>query len=226
MRRRNRKKKLCLFLLVILFILLMILILFELRLRPLVLNAARSRARLYASEVIAVCVDDALNSLPDGQKLIEVVYGDVGVSSIETNIAALNRVRSDSIRNIAGDVSDIDKMTLSVPIGNLIGSNLLTGRGASVGIRLVPIGDVAAELYSEFIESGVNQTMHRIYLRVRVAMNMLVGWDTVKLELSNDVILAETIIVGEVPDAYTAINRFEIDENEENDLNDYAATLP
>lgn len=68
--------------------------------------------------------------------------------------------------------------------------------------------------------------MHRIYLRVKIAMNMLVGWDTVKLELSCDAILAETIIVGDVPDAYTAINRFEIDENEENDLNDYAATLP
>ena len=226
MRRRVRRKKLCLVLLVILFVFLIVITLFELRLRPLVLNAARSQARLYASEVIAVCVDDALTALPEGQKLIDVVYGDVGVSSIETNISALNRVRTDSVKNITRSVSDIDKMTLSVPLGNLIGGSLLTGRGAEVGIRLVPIGDITAELYSEFIESGVNQTMHRIYMRVRVAMNMLVGWDTVKLELSNDIILAETIIVGEVPDAYTAINRFEIDENEENDLNDYAATLP
>lgn len=226
MRRRVRIKKLCLVLLVILFVFLIVITLFETRLRPLVLNAARSRARLYASEVISVCVDDALTALPEGQKLIDVVYGDVGVSSIETNIAALNRVRTDSVKNITSSVSDIDKMTLSVPLGNLIGGSLLTGRGAEIGIRLVPIGDISAELYSEFVESGVNQTMHRIYMRVRVAINMLVGWDTVKLELSNDIILAETIIVGEVPDAYTAINRFEIDENEENDLNDYAATLP
>ena len=47
-----------------------------------------------------------------------------------------------------------------------------------------------------------------------------------RLELADDILVAETVIVGRVPDAYTAINRFEIDENEENDLNDYAAQLP
>ena len=141
-------------------------------------------------------------------------------------MTGISRLRADSILNIRGEISDIDRMTLDIPLGNLAGGMLLTGRGIPVRIKLVPIGDVSGEIYSEFSETGINQTLHRIYLRVRVSMNMIVASDTVRLELADDILVAETVIVGKVPDAYTAINRFEIDENEENDLNDYAAQLP
>ena len=196
----------------------------DLRLKPVVINAARSRARLFASDVISRSVDAAVAESTGS--FINVIYGEDGISAIETNVTGISRLRADSILNIRGEISDIDRMTLDIPLGNLAGGMLLTGRGIPVRIKLVPIGDVSGEIYSEFSETGINQTLHRIYLRVRVSMNMIVASDTVRLELADDVLVAETVIVGKVPDAYTAINRFEIDENEENDLNDYAAQLP
>ncbi len=196
----------------------------DLRLKPVVINAARSRARLFASDVISRSVDAAVAE--SAGSFINVIYGEDGISAIETNVTGISRLRADSILNIRGEISDIDRMTLDIPLGNLAGGMLLTGRGIPVRIKLVPIGDVSGEIYSEFSETGINQTLHRIYLRVRVSMNMIVASDTVRLELADDILVAETVIVGKVPDAYTAINRFEIDENEENDLNDYAAQLP
>lgn len=196
----------------------------DLRLKPVVINAARSRARLFASDVISRSVDAAVSESTGN--FINVIYGEDGISAIETNVTGISRLRADSILNIRGEISDIDRMTLDIPLGNLAGGMLLTGRGFPVRIKLVPIGDVSGEIYSEFSETGINQTLHRIYLRVRVSMNMIVASDTVRLELADDILVAETVIVGRVPDAYTAINRFEIDENEENDLNDYAAQLP
>ena len=196
----------------------------DLRLKPVVINAARSRARLFASDVISRSVDAAVSESTGS--FINVIYGEDGISAIETNVTGISRLRADSILNIRGEISDIDRMTLDIPLGNLAGGMLLTGRGIPVRIKLVPIGDVSGEIYSEFSETGINQTLHRIYLRVRVSMNMIVASDTVRLELADDILVAETVIVGKVPDAYTAINRFEIDENEENDLNDYAAQLP
>ena len=196
----------------------------DLRLKPVVINAARSRARLFASDVISRSVDAAVAESTGS--FINVIYGEDGISAIETNVTGISRLRADSILNIRGEISDIDRMTLDIPLGNLAGGMLLTGRGFPVRIKLVPIGDVSGEIYSEFSETGINQTLHRIYLRVRVSMNMIVASDTVRLELADDVLVAETVIVGRVPDAYTAINRFEIDENEENDLNDYAAQIP
>lgn len=196
----------------------------DLRLKPVVINAARSRARLFASDVISRSVDAAVAESTGS--FINVIYGEDGISAIETNVTGISRLRADSILNIRGEISDIDRMTLDIPLGNLAGGMLLTGRGFPVRIKLVPIGDVSGEIYSEFSETGINQTLHRIYLRVRVSMNMIVASDTVRLELADDILVAETVIVGRVPDAYTAINRFEIDENEENDLNDYAAQIP
>lgn len=196
----------------------------DLRLKPVVINAARSRARLFASDVISRSVDAAVAE--SAGSFINVIYGEDGISAIETNVTGISRLRADSILNIRGEISDIDRMTLDIPLGNLAGGMLLTGRGIPVRIKLVPIGDVSGEIYSEFSETGINQTLHRIYLRVRVSMNMIVASDTVRLELADDILVAETVIVGRVPDAYTAINRFEIDENEENDLNDYAAQIP
>ena len=209
----------------ILSLLLMIFLTFaDLRLKPVVINAARSRARLFASDVISRSVDAAIAE--SAGSFINVIYGEDGISAIETNVTGISRLRADSILNIRGEISDIDRMTLDIPLGNLAGGMLLTGRGFPVRIKLVPIGDVSGEIYSEFSETGINQTLHRIYLRVRVSMNMIVASDTVRLELADDILVAETVIVGKVPDAYTAINRFEIDENEENDLNDYAAQIP
>lgn len=209
----------------LLSLLLMIFLTFaDLRLKPVVINAARSRARLFASDVISRSVDAAVSESTGN--FINVIYGEDGISAIETNVTGISRLRADSILNIRGEISDIDRMTLDIPLGNLAGGMLLTGRGFPVRIKLVPIGDVSGEIYSEFSETGINQTLHRIYLRVRVSMNMIVASDTVRLELADDILVAETVIVGRVPDAYTAINRFEIDENEENDLNDYAAQIP
>ncbi len=227
MRRRHRKNilpRVGLFLLTLSLALMIFLTYADLKLKPVVINAARSRARLFASDVISRSVDAAVSE--SAGSFINVVYGEDGISAIETNVTGISRLRADMVGNIRGEISDIDRMTLDIPLGNLAGGLVTTGRGIPVRIKLVPIGDVSGEIYSEFSETGINQTLHRIYLRVRVSMNMIVASDTVRLELADDVLVAETVIVGKVPDAYTAINRFEIDENEENDLNDYAAQLP
>lgn len=227
MRRRHRRNipaRIGMIILILSLLLMIFLTFADLRLKPVVINAARSRARLFASDVISRSVDAAVAESTGS--FINVIYGEDGISAIETNVTGISRLRADSILNIRGEISDIDRMTLDIPLGNLAGGMLLTGRGFPVRIKLVPIGDVSGEIYSEFSETGINQTLHRIYLRVRVSMNMIVASDTVRLELADDVLVAETVIVGRVPDAYTAINRFEIDENEENDLNDYAAQIP
>lgn len=195
----------------------------EMRVRPLVNEAAKSRARIFAAEIINSAVTESLSK---SDPLVSVTSGTDGVSSVETNIAALSTLRVSAIKTLTKELSNADAMSFFVPLGNLSGSTLIAGRGIPIEIKLVPIGDVSADIHTEFIESGINQTLHKITLRVRVTFNVLTAGSAVKLESASSVTLAETVIVGKVPDAYTAINRFEIDEDEENDLNDYAATLP
>ncbi len=214
----------------ILFILLAALISFmcifcymEYKLRPIISEAAVSRARVFASELINNAVIDSMSECPP---LVNVSAGEDGITGVQTDIAALAKLRSSAVTAIMNELECTDSVSFSVPLGNLVGSTLIAGRGIPIKIKLVPIGDIDANVRTEFIESGINQTLHKIIMRVRITVNVLVSDKSVKLELANDISLAETVIVGKVPDAYTAINRFEIDEDEENDLNDYSATLP
>lgn len=89
----------------------------DLRLKPVVINAARSRARLFASDVISRSVDAAVSESTGS--FINVIYSEDGISAIETNVTGISRLRADSILNIRGEISDIDRMTLDIPLGNL-----------------------------------------------------------------------------------------------------------
>ncbi len=223
MKRRLSGKYIWIAVLTVSVVIFFVLCFAELRIRPIVNEAAKSRARSFASEMINLSVTDTLsNSSP----LVRVSSGEYGVASVETDIASLSHLRAEAIKALTDTLSDPKAMSFSVPLGNLSGSMLIAGRGMPIEIRLVPIGDVTADIHTEFIESGINQTLHKISMRVRVTLNVLTAGSSVKLEIASDITLAETVIVGKVPDAYTAINRYEIDEDEENDLNDYAATLP
>lgn len=195
----------------------------ELKIKPLVSEAAASRGRKYATELINKAVESAAAY---GNPLVTVSEGENGVVSVETDMKVLAKIRRDATDAIMNKLNDKGTMKFSVPLGNLMGSNIVGGRGIPIEIRLVPIGDITADVRTEFVEAGINQTLHKIIFRVRISFDIFAAGDSLKVDVVSDIGLAETVIVGKVPDAYTAINRYEIDEDEENDLNDYAATLP
>ncbi len=195
----------------------------EIRLKPLIAEGAKSRAASAATEIINSAVSKAVAKMPSPVKVTKDANGFCGV---EVDAAALAAVRTEATAQLTAAMNDTDTMNFSVPLGNITGMRLLSGRGRSVNVRLVPIGDVVTDIRTEFLSVGINQTLHKIFMKVTVSLNVFAAGDIHSLELTSSVTLAETVIIGEVPDAYTAINRWEIDEEEENDLNDYAATLP
>jgi len=188
-----------------------------------VAEGAKSRATAAATEMINNAIAKVITNM---QSPVTVSRGEDGMYGVEVNTALLSIMKTEATSELTKAMSDAKIMNFRLPLGNITGSTLLAGRGRTVSVRLVPIGDVETDIRTEFLSVGINQTLHKIFMRVKVSFNMFVAGDIHKLELENNVTLAETVIIGKVPDAYTAINRWEIDEQEENDLNDYAATLP
>ncbi len=197
---------------------------FNHRIRPLAMQAARARAILTASDTVNGVVEALLDERP--LKAVSVAYHEGEVMAVETDVTAVNRFRSASVRAVSEHLKLSDEMRFAIPIGNLIGGELMAGRGMPLTVSLLPLGDVSAEVHSEFKESGINQTLHRILIRFHITLAVIIGSDSTQIDCTEEICVAETVIIGKVPDAYTAINRFEIDEQEENDLNDYAATIP
>lgn len=218
-----KRKRLLSFIAVFLTACLLLALCLELRLRSSAISAAQSRAVAYASQIINSAAQTALEGCSSP---VSVSEGSDGISGVQVDVAALTKMRTAVTDSLCETLKAPSIMSYSLPLGSITDSTLLSGRGTELNIRLVPLGDVISDVRTEFISVGINQTLHKIILRVTVSLNIFINGQTLKTELKNDITLAETVIVGKVPDAYTAINRWEIDEQEENDLNDYAATLP
>lgn len=86
--------------------------------------------------------------------------------------------------------------------GSFTGFKMLAGRGPGVKITISSIGDVETDLRSEFISQGINQTLHRVYLQVKCEVNILTPFDNISREITNQVLLMENVIVGNIPNTY------------------------
>lgn len=79
---------------------------------------------------------------------------------------------------------------------------MLAGRGPGVKITISSVGDVETDLRSEFTSQGINQTLHRVYLQVKCNVNILTPFDNISREITNQVLLMENVIVGNIPNTY------------------------
>lgn len=86
--------------------------------------------------------------------------------------------------------------------GSFTGFKLLAGKGPGVKITISSIGSVETDLKSEFISQGINQTLHRVYLQVKCYVSILTPFDNIEQEITNQVLLAESVIVGNIPSTY------------------------
>ena len=86
--------------------------------------------------------------------------------------------------------------------GSFTGSKLLAGKGPEVKIQISSIGNVETELKSEFFEQGINQTLHRVYLTVRCQINILTPFENINKDITNEILLAENVIIGNIPSTY------------------------
>ena len=90
--------------------------------------------------------------------------------------------------------------------GSFTGFSLLSGKGPGVPIRISTIGNVETDLRSEFSAQGINQTLHRVYLQVICEVSILTPYNSITEKITNQVLIAENVIVGKIPSTYYNLN--------------------
>ena len=99
----------------------------------------------------------------------------------------------------------------NIKLGSFLGSNLLAGRGPNINIKMSITGDLDTDLKSEFKAAGINQTVHKIYLEVTCNVIILTPYETMEESIINQVLLAEGVIIGDVPNSYYNLEGMSID---------------
>lgn len=202
MRPQQKAKLVCFFLAAVLMTLAVIA---TTHLRTMLGGLAVTRVSNLVGTVVTEAVSDAINSG-------EIQYNNLislekntsgGIAAMQSNMAEFNRLQSaitQDILNRLGEMSDID---LVIPVGTLTGSALLAGRGPGFTVRMQTTGSCSARFENQFSHAGINQTTHSIILYVDVSMSILLPGFRTGTDVSNSFSVAETIIVGDVPDTYT-----------------------
>lgn len=176
-----------------------------LHMRPIIVSLATARVSNAVNRIVVDAVRDAIDS---GQVnydvLIHLEKDETGrVAALESNMAAFNRLRSQIADEILRRLSEVSTSELSIPVGTLTGSTLLAGRGPCVRVRMQAVGSADASLRNAFSAAGINQTRHQILLSVDVYTSILLPGFTASTKVSNEIAVAETVIVGSVPETYT-----------------------
>ena len=124
------------------------------------------------------------------------------IKMISSNMITINKIISDIPILIQNELEKIENNHFYIKLGSFTGSKLLSGRGPNVEIKMSSIGSVETDLKSEFTEAGINQTLHRIYLEVKCNVTILTPFNSIEEQIVNQVLLAEGIIVGNIPNTY------------------------
>ncbi len=179
----------------------------DLGIRPMVKASAASQTQIAVNRMIQRAVLEVLEE--DGlryQSFVSLQQNLNGeTTALTTDTVLINRLQGELLEKILQTLQETRQITLQLPLGSLTGSQFLAGRGPLVTLRLRPVGLVKTKIVNQFDEAGINQTRHRIQLQVTVDMLSLLPGYRISSQAQSNIILAETIIVGLVPDAYTEV---------------------
>ena len=124
------------------------------------------------------------------------------ITALKTNMSEVNRLKTDILNLINDEILAVDTADLGVPIGSLFMPEFLSGRGPSIPVQILSIRNSDASFHSHFSEAGINQPLQQITMDVSVDVAVLVLGETDSFTVSSQVVVAETIIVGDVPDTF------------------------
>lgn len=124
------------------------------------------------------------------------------ITALKTNIGEVNTLKTETLNIINEEILDSENFDIGIPIGSLIFPEFLSGRGPQIPVRILSVRNSDATFESNFTHAGINQTMHQLNMNVLVDVAVLVLGKTVNFTVSSEVVVAETIIVGDVPDTF------------------------
>ena len=184
------------------------------------LKPATARVSNTVNGIVTAAVNETIYSGGvDYDQLISFEKDKEGkITAVKSNMAEFNRLQSAIIDEVLEKLSEVTTKELSVPVGTLLGSPFLAGRGPLIRVRMQSVGSSSAHFENAFTSAGINQTKHQIYLVVDVYVSILLPGFSTTTKFSNTYSVAETVIVGSVPDNYTY---FSNGEDMEQNAEDY-----
>ena len=175
-------------------------------------NIAGQMALSDASDMITATINDKINEkMSEGQYdynyFVTLQKDDEGkITAISANMARINTLSSEILQEVIASTNS-GFLNENIPLGNLLGSNLLLGKGPKIPVKITMLTSSYADFRNELEAAGINQVKHQIILEVKVQIDVMMPWQVMSTEVDTEVLIAETVLVGDVPNAYLNLNQ-------------------
>lgn len=124
------------------------------------------------------------------------------ITALKTNMSEVNRLKTDILNIINDEILALDTSDIGIPLGSLFLPEFLSGKGPAIPVHILSIRNSDAVFASHFSQAGINQTLHRLIMEVSVDVALLVLGHTTSFTMVSEVVVAETVIVGDVPQTF------------------------
>ena len=216
-RRKRRRRRIIL--IGLLLILTGLILLVELHLSPYIRELARNQAVNAASNAITDAVGEMLRRGDTDFSRVIVLEKDVQgqITALRTDMTQVERLKVEVLGILGNLIAEINTQQLGIPLGNLLLPDLLAGTGPVLPVKAVSLTMSNADFFSDFTEAGINQTLQTLKVKFTISLTILttVGYETV--DVDSDVMVAQTVIVGTVPETYVNLGHLTATEG----WNDY-----
>ncbi len=199
--RRNLKTNITAFFITFALIVFILFIIIEKNISPTLLAIAEARARLIATEAINEAIKNKVANNISYKDMITIhknVNGEVTL--IQINAMEVNRIESETALYISQTLRKITMGGIAIPLGQVTGSQILANFGPKIKVSIIPVGTVEVDISEAFEEAGINQTRHKIFLAIKTWVKIVVPMVSSNVQVATHIPIAETIIVGNVPD--------------------------
>ena len=197
------KKRLLIFVLIVVFIITAILLYFNKVVNPIILSITESKIASLSTKAVNSAVSEVLVENNLYEDLVTICTNDAGdVVMIQANSVLINKLSRDLARASQTKLDTIGAQGVSIPMGSFTGMPIFIGRGPEVRLKVMPIGAIQCSFLSEFVQAGINQTNHKIYVNLTATINVVLPVANKQIVSNTQLLICENIIVGKIPEVY------------------------
>ena len=200
----RRIKRFCRFILLLALVFVVAFLMLRSRYRDVIRELAQTQVENTTSDL----ANDAIaKQIADGIiQYDRIVYFekdlDGRITALKTNMSEVNRLKTDILNIINDEILALDPSDIGIPLGSFFLPEFLSGKGPSIPVHILTIRNSDASFYSDFSQAGINQVLHQLNMLVSVDVSILVLGQTSSFTINSEVVVAETVIVGDVPDTF------------------------
>jgi len=201
-RKRSKRKILFVVLLILASIAIAISVFIRNNVNPIIVMLSNERIRALTTDAVGNAVLDIMSVNSDTEYL-EITRDDKkNITSIDLNTEVVNTLAQEITLAAQNNINEIGSDGIKIPVGSLSGVTLFTGLGPDINIKIYLVGSTQTQIISKFESAGINQTVHRLYIKISGSVAVAVPGLPSTVNTVAQVLMSETVIVGEVPPTY------------------------